>query len=811
MFKNYLLVAWRTIRKHKAFTFINVIGLALSMSVCLLLILLIYDHYAYDDFHPNRDHIYRVVTSKKGEQGFLNPIYATSPLPIGKKVASEYTLVDNYTNLSNGVPSEIRSQYKIIHAESEILSRSLFADEQFFNIFGFELKEGHQELALKDPRSVVLTSDLAGLLFPKGDILGSMVELGDYGSFKVTGVLQDPPGKSHIRFKLLASFSTLPLLHKEGKLSEEYKSWESIWMNYNYLVLRDPSDQAEVEQLINSMANANIELEDDHPGYEFQLEAIDDIVPGEIHNNEISFTLPRIFLFFFAALALLVMITASINYANLSVAMSLARTKEIGIRKANGAGKKQIVIQFLTESVIISIISLVLAVLIYWPLIDRFNELWIFNLVGIKLQDTHYAYLIFLIFSVFMGLVCGLAPALFMAKMDTIRSLKGNVKAFPLRKKGWAPRFSGKKTLLSFQFGIAIIMLVSIFLLRDQANHLTAANFGFNDEKTFFISLQDHDPQLIKNEFAQLPGIENIAFTSHHPAVGRMYGVNVQLSPDQEPFNFSYFSVDDSYVAVMGLVLIAGSNFPSSTTDDQEKFIILNEKAVERLEYESPSDAIGNMLILEDDRRVQIVGVVKDYHWEPLMKSIQPMMLRWRPKDYQYAYFDISGNEPPEIRQQIEAKWQAFDPARDVKGGFLNEEVDLFYQFLFDISDILTFVSLIAISITGLGFLGMVSFHLKTRVKEIGIRKVMGASFVEVMLSMTKGFIWMLTITSLITVPIAVILNGLWIHQMAIHAPIGIMNVGPAVLIIVAIGAVTLCTQVWMSTSNDPIKSLRNE
>lgn len=808
MIRNYLIVAWRSLKKHKAFSAINVIGLSLSMSVCLLLILLIYDHYQYDSFHPEGNRTYRIISYQNESKGNLfESVYATSPLPFGIDLAENYAAIEKITNLNHSFRGEVRSEHKVFELE-----RSLYADAQFFDVFGFELAEGDPFTALEEPFSIVLTYELAGKLFPNGSPVGQLVEFEDHGSYEVTGVMTPPPGKSHIAFDALASFSTIPILVEKEKFTKEYDKWENLWMNYNYLILNDGSQKQEVEKTLNELASANMKFEDEnHPGYTFELQGITEVVPGKLMNNEISFSLPAIVLIFFGFLGVVVIITASINYTNLSIARSLSRTREIGIRKANGATKTQIITQFLIESLLISLISLLVAITIYWFLLDQFNEMWIFSMIGIHLEDTWFAYLFFLVFTLILGLITGFGPSYFVARMDTVKSLKGSLFTGSIHQKGLSKYFSEKKILLGIQFGLSIMMLITIFLLRDQANFLTQADYGFNEDEVFFMELQGHEPDLIASEFSSIPGVKNVSFTSHHPAVGRSHANGYRVHPDDEPLTLYHFGVDENYIEVMGLQLVAGSGFPKASGSENEKFVVLNELAIERLSYESPSAAIGQSIIMHNDERVQIVGVVKDYHWEPLMKVINPLALRVLPNDYEYAYFRMETNEPQELSKRFEAQWKTFDEAREYKGGFLNEEMNIFYQFMYDLGGILTFISLIAISITSLGFLGMVSFHLKTRVKEIGIRKVLGANFRQLAVTMTRGFLIMLLVTSLITIPLAVVLNGFWINAMARHSPIGIWNVGPAILIVLIICALTILSQVWKTSSDNPVDTLRSE
>ena len=800
MLKNYILVALRNIKKHKFFAAINIIGLSLSMSVCLVLILLVHDHFKYDKFHPNGDRTFRVVTYTSEQEGPFDEVRATSPVLLKDHLINDYAFVESATNLNHQFRGEIRSPHKILEISS------LFADDNFFDVFGFEVEEGSTS-GLDEPFSLMLSSSLANKLFPNQSSIGQTVEFEDHGSYKVIAVVKDPPGKSHIKFEALASFPTIPLLVDKGVFDEGYDDWENTWANYNYLVLQDPQSRSEAEQAINEIFNSNVKLEEDHPGYVLRLQAMNEIVPGGIMSNEISFTLPWFVLVLFAVLGLIVMITATINYTNLSIARSLSRTKEIGIRKVNGARRKQIIVQFLVESVLISMISLITSVFIYRVLIHYFNEIWIFNQVGISIQDSWSTYIYFFLFTLVLGLLTGIGPSLFLSKMDIIKSLKGSMNVANKRKSiiGY---LTGKRTLMSIQFTLSMIMLVTILVLKNQANFLVQADFGFDDDKVFYVENQGHDPNLIKKEFGAISGVEAVSFTSHHPAVGRSWGTKANWKVDQEPISLYYFSVDPSYVQVMGLELKAGSNFASNVSTINEKAIVLNEKAIEIFGFESASQAIGEIITI-DTLRLTVSGVVNDYHWEPLMKSIRPLALRIMPDDYSYSYFKLANVNGLDSKNSFEEKWSSFDEGRDFKGGYLDEKLDEFYQFFYDIGGILGYIALLAVVITSLGFLGMVSFEMKTKVKEIGIRKVLGASFKELTFTMSKGFLIMIVLTSIIAIPAGIWMNGLWVTSMASHAPVGFTAAVPALLIIGSISLTAILSQVWINSNKNPSETLR--
>lgn len=804
MLRNYLTIAVRNLWKHKLFTGLNIFGLSLSMSICLVLILLVYDHFQYDKFHPEGENTYRITTYFKGQEGAFDEGYATSSLLFKQNLIDNYSFVKRATNLSNDFNGEIRSPHKILNI------KSLYADQNFFDVFGFELIEGSKESSLADPFSVVLSQELANKLFPEQSALGQTVEFEDHGSYKVTGVVASVNENTHVVFEALASFKTIPLLAEKGIFSDEYDKWENIWDHYNYLVLNSSSDRTKTEEIINEIAGNNITLDEDHPGYVFRLQAINEIVPGRPMSNEIGYALPWFILAFFGLLGLIVLITASINYTNLSIAKSLSRAKEIGIRKVNGARRGQIVAQFLTESVLTALISLIFSVFIYRYLIIAFNEIWIFNIIGISLEDSVGTYGYFILFTLIIGLFTGIGPAIFLSKMKAINTLKGSISKIHSRKRSILSYITGKRTLISIQFGLSILMLVTILILNKQANFLTSANYGFNESEVFYVNTHDHDPELIKKHYESVTGVEEISFTSHHPAIGRSHGNGARWKEDQENITLYHFYVDPNYIDVMDLELIAGKDFPRNTSSENEKFMILNETAIEAYGFESPNHAIGEVMKI-DTLSLTIIGVVKDYHWEPLMNSIRPLGLRINTDRYEYAYLKVSSDNLIREGKKFEEEWSSFDPSRDFEGGFLDAQLDEFYQFFYDLGNILAYIAMIALSITGLGFLGMVSFEMKTKVKEIGIRKVLGASFRSLTFSMSKGFIVMIIITSSLAIPFGIWVNNLWVNEMAFHAPVDVSVIIPTVLIILAISATTILSQVWVNSIRNPTETLRSE
>lgn len=780
------------------------------MSICLLLILLVYDHATYDNFHPKGDRTFRIISHEIGSESIIGESgFATSPLNFKESLDDKYHWIESFCTMTQAYSGEIKSEEKIIEVRDV-----LFTDKAFFETFGFELEKGDPKTALTNSFSVVLSPETAQKLFPDEDAMGKSIEFTDQGTFIVTGIIKEIPNKSQIQTEVFASKSTLAILEKKELITARYQEWDNIYSNYNYLVLKDESYKSELEEILTSVGEENIQLEDeDEAGFYFELQNIENVVLGPLRSNEIGFFLPKISILFLAMLGIIVIITASLNFANLSISQNLSRIREVGVRKTIGASRSQIILQFLIESVMISLLALLVALSFYRILIDQFNALWIFTFTNVRLLDVFAAYWYFLAFSLFLGIITGIGPAFFMSKRNIIKSLKGiNFIGVP-HKNPIMRHFSARKLMMGIQFGLTIILMISIFLLKDQSRLFKEAEYGMEEEAVYYLDLQGHDKEILANEFSKIPGVKNVSFTSHHPSTGRSRVNEYFHENDSNGTSISYFAIDENYIDVLGLELIAGTNFPKQGANNEE-LLVLNEKAVQNLGYENASEAVGNFVIAKsrtDETRLKIVGVVKDYHWEPMIKDISSLALRVIPEDHEHVYFKLETSDMAGLNKNMREKWAEFDSEREFKGGFLDDKMREFYNFFYDLGDILSLVSIVSLAITAMGFLGMISFHLKTHVKEFGIRKILGANFRELAIGMSKGYIWMFGISLLIAIPAAIFINGLWLNSMAVRVELGFNNLVPAVLSIIAIVGISILSQVWKTEKSNPVDALRNE
>lgn len=808
MLKNYLKIALRSMGRQKLFSFVNIVGLSLAMAVCLLLITIVHSQFNFDRFHSSADRIYRIESfSNNGPRIFSG--YASSPLPFRNMLYDKYAYFDGYTTLRSDFRGEAQTTEKVLDV------KGMLADELFFEVFGFPLIEGNPETALKESFSVVLTTTTAEKFFGKREsYLGETLEFTGKGVFKVTGVIDLAGLKSHMSFDALGSMSTLALVgDDQGFWDRKNDNWNNLWVGYNYFRLREGVEPAQVEATLAAIAEENIKWEEGRDTYSFEVAPITEIATGTMHNNELGFYLPNLVLFFFAFLALIVMVTALFNYTNLSLAKSLTRAREIGVRKVSGATRQQLVQQFVIESVIMALLSLSLAVVLLWFMIPAFNGLEIFTLVKVNFEFSVDAFPYFLLFATLVGLVAGVFPALFLSKFSPIQVLKGYhaVSGGASRQKGFLGHFSFKKMLMTIQFGLSLFMIISILVMRDQTNLMINSNYGFNEENLLVIEMQSNKADIVAAELSKHPAVAAYTLSSHNPGVGRSHGADCQRTAESERFGLSHFSVDENYIETMGITLLAGRGFEPGEGEGEEKVIVLNERAIAAAGFASPHEAIGEEVILDQEKRVRIIGVVKDYHFEPLMKGIQPMALRFEKGRYENISLKLVSNDMPSTIAGLEEIWAALDKKREMKYSFLDDEMDQFYFFLKDITAIVTTVSLFAIFISCLGLLGMVSFQLQTKVKEIGIRKVLGASTQYLVLTLTRQFSTVIIIAVVVFVPLSVFVSSLWLNLMATRVPIGAGVVLSALGIVGLLGLVTIVSQVIKAANANPVHALRNE
>lgn len=800
MLKNYFIIGIRNILRYKVFSAINIFGLAISMSICLMLIMIVADQMSYDRFNSKHDRIYRINTERDDTNDLIN-LFATAPLPLASVIAEEYTHVEKAVRLRRG----FGNSWIGINEDINVPLGGFFADPGVLDLFEYKLAYGDPETALTEPNSVVLTQKAVDKLFKIKNPVGEIITVGDLGDYKITGVIEDNGDKSHVVFEALASMSSVRKLEADSTLTTSIDSWRTSTLGWVYLQLKEGALVNEVEQ---DLAKINKAQYDDIPemSYRFELQNLTDINPGPLLGNQIGPGMPIIFVYFLGGLALIIMLSSCFNYTNLSIARAMTRGKEVGIRKVSGAVRSEVFLQFVIEAVIISLLSLVLSFILLQFLKPAFQSLNFTSLLQWDLKLDIGVYVLAILFSVFIGLLAGALPAMVMSRFKPIQVLKDfqGIKLFS--------KVGLRKTLIVSQFVLSLVFILSAILIHNQLEMMVKADYGFDSENTVMVYLNDVDRETLTTELEKYPDLVSIAPTSHLPAAGTSYGMNIFKNLEDEAIETNYYAANHAYIENMGLTLLAGKNFPDNISGEDEKYLIINEKAVKAFHLANAFDAIGKTLYTEDSTEVQVIGVVKDFNHQMMMSEIGPLVLRHLPSEFNLLQVKTTGTDQAQSITHIEEAWAKVEPVKKIDHRLMSHEIKQFYDLLFgDLKAIVVLISFLAISIACLGLLGMATFTAQTRLKEISIRKILGASNTMVVFLLSKGFIKLLIIAIVMAIPLAYLVNSLWLEAIAYRVSFNAGVVSLGVFILVILGIATIGSQAIKASFTKPVDNLRNE
>ena len=796
MIKNYLLTAFRNVIRYKGFSLINIFGLSLSMSVCMLIIVVILDQFSYDDIHTKKDRIYRV--QQVDSLASIGLKIASNPYPLGIELRDNYAIAERVVILNDNFRGEG------LYNDTRLEINGLYTNTAFFNVFDFQLEDGSAEGILDEPYTMVLSRETADKFFGDEDPIGKFIEIDTLEAYEVKGVIAKTRKKSHIQFEALISLPTLEILDQRRDESRFVNNWETGWGSWIYLLLNENSDLGTIQKILDQISSEKYK-DNDETNFSFYLQPFDKIVPGPLLGNEIGFFMPKVFILFLAGLALVIIISAAFNYTSLSVARAMLRAKEVGIRKTFGAFRSQVITQFLLEAVVIAVISLLIAIVLLQFLLPAFSGMQMMSMLEIRPEQNVQIYLWFLVFALVTGLLSGALPAVFISAFRPVFVLKGitNVKFFS--------RITLRKILLATQFVFSMVFIISILLIFKQMNFMINVDLGFESEVVYDIDLQGKEFNKVKDEYLQLPEVVDITASSHIPAEGNIWGVDMRLNMEDEKFEGNYFSVDDHYIETMGLELIAGRNFPENMSTENEKFVIASEMTVEHFQLGSPHDAIGTSLILEDSTMVEIIGIIKDYQYAAVFLNLKPMLLRYLPGSYYHAFLRLNSPDMSATVTKMERTWGKIDPDHDLDGDFLDGRIRYYYTFFEDIMYTVGFATLLAIIIAGFGLLGMATYSTQTRQKEIGIRKVLGADVKQIILLVSRSYLWLIFIAAVIGSIIAYLVNNLWLQYLSKSVDFGIGTILAGVFIVVFVGLLTISSQTLKAAQTKPARTLKNE
>ena len=796
MFKNYFKTSVRSIARNKLFSAINVIGLAVSMSIGLLMITFISEVFSFDKFHKDGDRVYRVNNIYQEQQEDPTP-FATTSIIMADRIKESIPGVESQVLMTRGFGGDAKLDDKIIPISG------LWATEGFNDVFSFEILQGNPETMLSEPNSIVLTDETAKKLFGDTDPMNQTFILGKEDLYTVTGIIKKPPFNSHFTFQALGSYITYTNQNRQGERGENwYNAWNNMWMNYVYVKLAPNTDVNDVNQKLLALGEKESEKYE-HLTITSELQPLYGMMAGPDLSNNIGVSIGGAVIWVLAGFTLVVLLSAGFNYTNLSIARSLKRAKEVGVRKVVGATKRQVFNQFITEATIISEIALVFAYLIFMFIKPHFLGLDPSIERSLQLEITPILFLYFFIFALAVGLLAGFVPAMFLSKLKTVQALKnaGSTKVFS--------KVNMRKVLIVIQFTLSMAFIISASIAYTQFKYALSFDLGFKTENVLNVELQNNDWQKIETAFASIPEVQMISKSAMIPSVGSTYLVDMKYNNDST--ELFYNTIDENYIDLMDHEIIAGANFTNKSFEGEESEIILNEETLKRFNLGTPNEAIGKQVEI-DENSLTVIGVVRDFHYDKLDQGIKSFGFRNRSNSFYYINLKLNSSDLPATMAKIENAWNEVDPVHELQAQFYDENIESAYSQYVIMGTIVGFLAVLTVSIAALGLLGMAVYTAETRMKEISIRKVLGATEGSLISLLTRGFMWLLVISAALAIPLTYllfeqqILNGI-----ENRATIGVLELFTGVIIIFGIGILTIGSQVRRAAKANPAQTLRSE
>lgn len=806
MFRNYLKTAIRSLFRHRVFSAIDIFGLAVATAICMGIIMLVADQMSYDRYNTKRDRIFQVTTVGAESQVGAGEPNSASTMKLKNELLEHYTGVEQVVRFKKGFGN---SWFEFGNQNVNIPLTGFFADPEVLELFEYELEYGDPATALKEPFSLVLTRKAADKLFKAKNPLGETLKFGEAGAYTITGVLKATNKKTHIVFESLASMASVKGTLEEHDYRKEMDNWTNFSNGWTYILLEPGKSTDDIRLHLDKIYQEHIAVITDPTVFKkrFDLQGLMDITPGPMMDNAIGPIFPWLFVYFLGGLALVILMTSCFNFTNLSIARSLTRAKEIGVRKVTGAMRWQIFVQFMVESVLVAFLALLLALGILFivkPMILQLNFARIFYW---DFQVNYIVYGIFLLFAVVVGVLAGLFPAVVLSGFQPLKVLKNLNTLKVLSKTGM------RTVLMVVQFTFSLFFTLTLILIHKQLTQFVKHDHGFNMRNNIVVRLNDTAHEALKTELMKSGNIVSVSAASHLPAIGnsRKQGFKQKLE-DPEWTSLAYFMVDENYQDNMKITLVAGNFFKAEHGESNRNFIVINEQAVKKLHFNSALDAINQEVILQrDSSRRTIVGVVRDYNHQDLYDAIKPMALLCTGENFNLVQVAYAGTYENAVKS-IEKAWGTVNPGLKIDYNEVDSEINQVYELFFgDLVKILSFISILAILISCMGLLGMATYTTETRMKEISIRKILGSGSVALVLLLSRGFLKMLVIAIALGVPAAYFVNGLWLDQIAYHTSLDIGAISTGVLILILVGTLTIGSQTIRATFVKPVNNLKVE
>lgn len=793
MIKNYFRIAFRNLWRHRVFSFINIMGLTIGMTACFLIFLYVRFELSYDDFNTKAGRIYRVVADIKTP---TETLHAHGPAwAVAHNLAAEFPEIESFVRLYNANMLVRKGDIKF--QQDDVL----WADSAFFRVFDFPLLQGDPKTALKEPYSVVFSETTAKKYFGNRNAIGQMIlMMGEGKPAKVTGIMKDMPENVQFKAEMLVSMSTLT-----QKLQPEL---DQQWGNYGlsaYILLKPGVNAAALQAKFPAFLEKRngSEMKKSQMYATLSLEPLRDVYLRSTRGDSKTGNINNVYIF--SIVAVFILLIACINFINLTTARSAERAREVGIRKVVGAARAQLVRQFVGESVILCLIAFSLTLLFSALLLPGFNHLAGKTISTGIFSNLRYILILFLA-AVGVGLLAGLYPALVLSAYRPSTVLKGN---FVRSSKGIFLR----KSLVVTQFTISIALIIGTIIVYNQMNYMRSQDLGFNKSQLLIIdSYGDPARDAFKQAVAGLPGVQSVALSSSIPGGGNMgaYSQIENIHGDFQVANLDLYFVDWDYIPQFKIKMVAGRPFDRAYGTDTTQAMVLNEAAVKMFGYTSAQQAVGRRF-RQWGREGKIIGVMKDFHYRSLQEEIKPLSMRAEPGGGNLVSVKLTGSNITGAIAAIENKWKALIPGRPFSYSFLDESFDKQYRGEDRFGKLFLNFAILAILISCLGLLGLASYSTMQRTREIGVRKVMGASVANIVSLLSGDFLKLVLLSFVVASPVAWYFMYRWLKDFAYKTHISWWIFVLAGLTAALIALLTISFQAIRAAVANPVKSLRTE
>ena len=783
MLQHYFKVIFRNLWKSKLYSVINITGLALGLTCCMLIVLYNKDEVSFDQFHQNKNQLYRVVATMADDKE-TNKI-GLSNSPVGPAFKEDIPEVKSFVRLQN--------DYVITKKDNVIFNQEILnADSNFFKVFSFTMVAGDPDKALLNPDALVVTEETARKYFGTTDVIGKTIDFKINETFQpktITGVVKRPPQNSTIRFEALVPYT------------DKSTEWMGFYIN-TFLLLNPAADYKKVTTKMEQvfLTRAAPELKDHKGSVHYGLQPFTQIHLDnnfETVNGMADGSKP-VYAYILSGIAFFILLIACINFINLTMAHSLKRGKEIGVRKVMGGLRKQLIRQFLGESFLLSFMGFVLAVVITAVLLPLFNQLANKQLSFSYLLDTKLVVMYAVLFCI-TGFVAGFYPALVLSGYTPVQTLYNRHK------------FTGKnlltKGLVVFQFSLATFLIITTIVIWSQFDYLTHKNLGYNDKDLLIVNMgrrvEQHIADLFKNELSKYPSIEIVAAKD---ASANETGAKI----DGKEISFSYNRMDENFLSAIQVPIIKGRNFSNDFPSDTSDAVIINEAFAKEAGWTEP---IGKKVDFFWANKIKtVVGVVKDYHYKSLQNKIEPQLFVADPT-YRYGdlYIRLKPGNIPLTLKKIEATFKKILPIQPYKYDFKNTINLHQYESEAKWKQIISFAAILSIFISCIGLFGLTTLATEKRTREIGVRKVLGASVQNVVALLSFNFVKLVLLGFIIASPIAWFFTNKWLQNFPYHINLSVWVFAGAAALMVTLASITISYQSITAALSNPVKSLKSE